>query len=202
MALVVYVLTALLLTPPATGGAVPPGSALETNVFVSGADGYHTYRIPALVVTNNGTVLAFCEGRKSGSGDAGDIDLLVRRSLDDGKTWEGPQIVHEEGGTAGITIGNPCPIVDRKTGTVHLLFCRNNRRAFVTRSTNDGGTWTKPSEISPAARGLPFDWKRLGTGPGHGIQLREGRHEGRLVAPIWLNTAIGQTGGGHGGRVG
>ena len=56
-------------------------------VFTAGQDGYHTYRIPAIVVTTNGTVLAFCEGRKNGRGDSGDIDTLLRRSTDGGKTW-------------------------------------------------------------------------------------------------------------------
>ncbi|MCL4695405.1 MAG: glycoside hydrolase, partial [Candidatus Hydrogenedentes bacterium] len=98
------------------------------DVYVSGEDGYHTYRIPALVVTNTGALLAFCEGRKNSASDAGDIDLLLKRSTDSGATWSDPQIVHEEGGEAEITIGNPCPIVDTDTGRVHLLFTRNNAR--------------------------------------------------------------------------
>ncbi|MFL7808499.1 MAG: hypothetical protein AB8I80_07705, partial [Anaerolineae bacterium] len=61
-----------------------------TRLFVAGNQGYHTYRIPALAVTTAGTVLAFCEGRKHGRGDSGDIALLLKRSLDGGRTWSDP----------------------------------------------------------------------------------------------------------------
>ena len=87
-------------------------------LFVSGQEGYHTYRIPALVVTTQGTVLAFCEGRKHSGGDAGDIDLLVKRSTDHGKTWSPQQLIWND---AGNTCGNPCAVVDEPTGTVWLL---------------------------------------------------------------------------------
>ena len=53
---------------------------MKTHVYTSGQDGYHTYRIPALLVTKAGTLLAFCEGRRTGRGDHGDLDLLVKWS--------------------------------------------------------------------------------------------------------------------------
>ena len=65
----------------------------QTDVFVSGRDGYHTYRIPAIVVTKQGTVLAFCEGRKTSRSDHGDVDLILRRSADGGRTWSPTQLV-------------------------------------------------------------------------------------------------------------
>ena len=91
-------------------------------LFVCSQDGYHTYRIPALAVTTNGTVLAFAEGRKKSAGDAGKIDLLVRRSTDNGATWSAPQIVWADGDN---TCGNPAPVVDRDTGTLWLLMTWN-----------------------------------------------------------------------------
>src|SRR5574340_1026307 len=105
----------------------------QIDVFVSGTGGYHTYRIPAVVLASDQTLLAFCEGRKTGRGDHGDLDLVLRRSTDAGRTWLPMQLVYEEGGTARITIGNPCPVVDRTTGTVWLPFCRNNDRVFMAR---------------------------------------------------------------------
>jgi sialidase-1 len=150
-------------------------------VFRSGRDGYHTYRIPALVVTTEGTVLAFCEGRKTSSADHGDIDLLLKRSEDGGRTWSPQQIVHEEGDTARITIGNPCPVVDRQTGTIWLPFTRNNDRVFITRSDDDGKTWAEPVEITADVKDPGWNW--YATGPGHGIQLTRGAHKGRLVIP-------------------
>lgn len=166
--------------------AEAPSVALH-DIFTSGVGGYHTYRIPALVVTPRGTLLAFCEGRKTSRRDDGDIDLLMRRSVDEGQSWEPAGVVHEEGGDAAITIGNPCPVVDQETGTVHLLFTRDNLRAFHTASEDDGKTWSSPIEITAALRDFAFPWTRIGTGPGHGIQLAGGR----LVVPVWLNERKG-----------
>jgi sialidase-1 len=189
-----------------TGTAPQPAEAapLQRDVFVEGEEGYHTYRIPALAVTAKGTILAFCEGRKSSSADHGDIDLVLKRSFDGGRSWGPLQIVHEEGGAARIAIGNPVPIVDRETGTVHLLFCRDNQQAFYTRSTDDGASFRHPRNVSGAFAdlaaqlasdlsavrsgdlqdGLPFRITRLATGPGHSIRTRRGR----LLVPVWLNS--------------
>jgi len=152
-----------------------------TVVYGAGKDGYHTYRIPAMLATTRGTLLAFCEGRKTSRGDHGDIDLVLKRSTDGGCTWSKQMIVHEEGGTEKITIGNPAPVLDRSTGTVHLAFCRNNARVFVTSSADDGVTWARPREITDAVKA--DDWGWYATGPGHGIQLARGPHAGRLVIP-------------------
>ncbi len=165
----------------------------QTAVYVSGKDGYHTYRIPAIVRTNADTLLTLCEGRKNSRADDGDIDLLLKRSRDGGRTWGKTRLVHEEGGSAEITIGNPCPVVDRTTGTVHLLFTRNNQRAFHTTSTDDGATWSPPTEITRVIQGAAFRWARLGSGPGHGIQLQRGPRKGRLLMPVWLNERKGRS---------
>jgi sialidase-1 len=162
----------------------------QVDVFRASEGGYHTYRIPALVVTRSGALLAFCEGRRGGRGDSGDIDLLLKRSRDNGRTWSDLQVVADFGDD---TIGNPAPVVDRKTGAILLLLTRNpghvterqiidgtaagTRTVWLTRSTNDGLTWTPPEEITASVK-LP-DWTWYATGPGNGIQLRSGR----LVIP-------------------
>ena len=153
----------------------------KTDVFVSGTGGYHSYRIPAVILTPKGTLLAFCEGRKSSRSDHGDLDLVLRRSTDNGKTWTPTQIVHEEGGDAKITIGNPCPVVDQDTGRVWLPFCRNNDKVLITFSDDDGNTWAKPSETTDSVKESGWGW--YATGPGVGIQLTRGKHRGRLVIP-------------------
>jgi len=97
--------------------AMMPASADEsadTVVYTSGQAGYHTFRIPALAVTTEGTVLAFAEGRRKSAGDAGQIDLVVRRSTDSGATWSEPRIVWSDG---DHTCGNPCPVVDGDSGS-------------------------------------------------------------------------------------
>ena len=175
--------------------AVGSGTATaidEHPVYVSGQGGYHTYRIPALVRTNAGTLLAFCEGRKKSSSDTGDIDLLVRRSADGGATW-GPQIVVWD--DAGNTCGNPAPVVDTATGTIHLLSTWNlgsdaeskiiqgtskdTRRVFALASTDDGLNWSTAKEITATAK--QPDWAWYATGPGAGIRLSRGAQAGRLI---------------------
>ncbi|MFC1634102.1 exo-alpha-sialidase [Planctomycetota bacterium] len=153
----------------------------KTVIYESGKQGYHTYRIPALVVTGNGTLLAFCEGRKTNRSDHGDIDLMLRRSSDGGRTWDQQRIVYEEGDTEKITIGNPCAVVDEATGIVWLAFCRNNDRVFITHSTDEGKNWVQPGEITEKVKEPEWGW--YATGPGHGIQLQHGEHKGRLVLP-------------------
>ena len=142
----------------------------QTDLFINGEEGYHTYRIPAVVVTPQGTVLAFCEARKNSPRDEGDIDLVLKRSTDGGQTWEKMRILWGEGEN---TIGNPCPVVDRETDTVWLPCCHNNDRVFVMHSSDEGATWSSPVEITPDVK--PPGWTWYATGPGHGIQLREGR---------------------------
>ncbi len=160
----------------------------QDTLFVGGQGGYPCYRIPALVVSKRGTVLAFCEGRKEGGGDAGLIHELLRRSFDSGKTWAATQVVVQQ---EGMTCGNPCPIVDRTTGTIILLFCKNpkskgttdsvevftRRTVWLTRSTDDGATWSEPQNITASIKKPKWTW--YATGPGHGIQLASGR----LIAP-------------------
>lgn len=174
-----------LLTVPlvlfAAAGSLRAEEPTLLDVFESGKDGYHTYRIPALVVTEKGTLLAFCEGRKTSRADHGDVDLMLRRSEDNGKTWQRMQLVHEEGDTAKITIGNPCPVVDRTTGTIWLPFNRDNDDVFVTFSNDDGLTWAEPRKITSEVK--PSDWNWYATGPGNGIQIRAGKYKGRLVIP-------------------
>ena len=151
--------------------AFASGGAMEqTDIFVSGTDGCHTYRIPAIVVSKKGTLLAFCEGRRKSSADHGDIDLVLKRSSDGGKTWGKMQLVWDDGAN---TVGNPCPVVDQATGAIWLSFTRNNDGVFVARSDDDGATWVKPVEITKGVK-LPH-WTWYATGPGHGIQLASGR---------------------------
>ncbi|MHC4750082.1 MAG: exo-alpha-sialidase [Planctomycetota bacterium] len=175
------IVTAILLAGMNVLSAATAGEPEQTVVYRSGQNGYHTYRIPALVVTTRGTILAFCEGRKTGRSDHGDIDLLLKRSTDKGRTWSSQQIVHEEGGSKKVTIGNPCAVVDSDTGMVWLTFCRNNDLVFITHSNDDGLTWAKPLEITKDVKDPKWDW--YATGPGHGIQLQHGPHKGRLVIP-------------------
>lgn len=159
--------------------AADPSSRVD--VFVSGRDGYHTYRIPALVTAVDGSVLAICEGRKTSRADHGDVDLVCRRSADGGATWSPLQLLYEEGGSAKITIGNPCPVVDRETSVIWLPFTRDNDDVFIVASHDHGKTWGMPRKITEQVKRDNWTW--YATGPGNAIQLGRGKWKGRLVIP-------------------
>ncbi|KUM80321.1 sialidase family protein [Streptomyces curacoi] len=190
--------TAVLLTVPLT---VPAPASAATGCtssvpYVSGEGGYDTYRIPATITTPRGTVLAFAEGRHDGAGDTGDIDVVLRRSLDGGCSW-GPLTVVAAGN--GDTLGNPAPVVDPRTGAVVLVTSYNSgavteaeimrgeatpeqsRRVFVQRSLDDGRHFSAPRDITRQVK--PANWRWYATGPGHAIALRRGPYAGRLVVP-------------------
>jgi sialidase-1 len=190
-----------LLTSFAATAAAPSAPRLDQiTVWRAGEGGYHTYRIPAVIRTKRGTLLAFCEGRRDGRGDAGNIDLLMKRSGDGGATWSGQSVVADLGAD---TIGNPAPVVDQKTGVIHLLLTRNpghvrekqiiegtgdgTRTVWVSKSSDDGATWEPaPREITADTKAPGWTW--YATGPGNGIQLRS---SGRLVVPCDHNRADG-----------
>jgi sialidase-1 len=181
----------LVLLAAALSAAPPP----HVDVFRAGEGGYASYRIPALMVSPKGTLLAFCEGRRNSASDAGDIDVLLRRSFDRGKSWQPVQTVADMGEN---TVGNPTPVVERRTGAILLLLTSNpgrvtesqtgprDRTVWITRSTDDGKSWSALSEITAQVK-LP-DWTWYATGPGNGIQLRSGR----LAIPCDHNTADGR----------
>jgi len=185
----ILLLLLLLLPVPAS----PPEA---TDVFPAGMNGISRYRIPGTVVTAKGTILAYAEARRNSSADWGEIEVHLRRSTDGGRTWLPPQhIAHHgermaghphqaKGGEPEQTVNNPVAIADRTTGAIEFLYCVNYARCFSMRSTDDGLTWSQPTEITACFEPFRklYDWKVIATGPGHGIQLASGR----LVVPIWL----------------
>jgi sialidase-1 len=195
------VLAAFLLAA-STGLAAAEPLPEMTKVFPAGMNGVARYRIPGIVVSPKGTVLAYSEARKNGKSDWGEIEIHLRRSTDGGRTWEaakqiahlGPRLEgnpHKKGaGDHEQTVNNPVAIVDHETGAIEFLYCVNYARCFSMRSTDDGLTWSVPVDITATFEPFRkhYDWKVIATGPGHGIQLKGGR----LVVPIWL--AYGKTG--------
>lgn len=161
-------------------------------IFVGGLEGYNCYRIPAVIVVPSGDVLAFAEGRKNSCSDTGDIDLVYKRSTDQGRTWSTLELLWDKD---EHTVGNPAPVVDSETGTLFLLVTHNlgtdhereiiaqtstdTRRVFVLSSMDNGHTWTKPKEITQDVKQPGWTW--YATGPGSGIQLTRGPHKGRLM---------------------
>lgn len=195
---------AAICTMPLLAAPVPAAEPFlqKIDLFEAGKGGYALYHIPGVAVTARGTVLAWCEARQKG-GDWDTIDIVLRRSTDDGLTWSEPKKIADVPGPKtknpfalklksvrpeDVTYNNPVLIPDRD-GTVHCLFCLEYMRCFYQRSTDDGLTWSTPTEITATfERFRPaYDWKVLATGPDHGIQLKGGR----LIVPVWLSTGTG-----------
>ncbi|WP_299664889.1 sialidase family protein [uncultured Polaribacter sp.] len=182
-----------VVDPPEDPDALEyPGSNGLNYLFSRNQEGYAYYRIPALLRVDEKTLLAFAEGRKEGGGDSGNIDLVVRRSEDNGFTWSKNIIIWDDGGN---TCGNPSPIYDKVTGEIILLSTWNagedtistiirgtgvdTRRPYVIKSTDKGVTWSNPVEITASVKRA--NWRWYATGPGSGIQIRKGPYKDRLI---------------------
>ena len=183
-----YLLGGLLATALTAGSAghIPA----HVDVFTSGAEGYHTFRIPALVTAPDGTLLAFVEGRKENRHDPGegqgDIDLVYKSSTDQGKTWSSLKILDDPG--VKWAASNPTPLVDKTNRRVWIVFNRwepgfgtrlsqpgtTNSQTWARHSDDNGKTWSSPIDITTSARDFD-DWGSMFPGPGGAIQTRSGR---------------------------
>lgn len=178
---------------------------LGTVVFQKGENGFDTYRIPAIVMAKDGTLLAFAEARKHSRSDTGDIDLVLKRSTDGGKTWGNIITVWDD---QENVCGNPAPVVVSKTGRVILLSTWNHgkdhtgnirertgidtRRVFMMHSDDNGLTWSKPEEITGSVK-LP-EWTWYATGPCHALETSKGR----LIVPCNHGISVdGKPAGSH-----
>ena len=178
-------LCAIFLAALSAAGQTQPTAPL-TDVYVKGESNYNTFRIPSLLLTPKGTLLAFAEARKDSARDGGHTEIALKRSSDGGKTWGPMAIVVADPPNA---VCNPCALVERQSGTIFLLHTRNlgsdSEKAilagtskgtctvWVASSADDGVTWTKPRELTADVKDKNWTW--YATGPGVGIQLASGR---------------------------
>lgn len=180
----------------ACAGAEPLLS--NTDVFVSGKDGYHSYRIPAVEAAPDGSLVAFAEARKYNAGDPGfgkqDIDLVFKRSTNHGITWS-PMTVLEDPGELW-SAANPATVVDQSNGRLWVIYLRSRpgRSTSTSRpgtddmqtlarwSDDSGRTWSEPMDLTAVARDMnDTSWRASVPGPGGAIQARTGR----LLVPMW-----------------
>ncbi|MGW6199600.1 exo-alpha-sialidase [Kribbella sp. NPDC055110] len=195
--LTVLALAALTIPTPIAQAAVT-----TTVLFNQGDAGFGCYRIPAIVKTKAGTLLAFAEARRAWCADSQEIDLVLRRSEDDGRTWSATQTILSGTDTdpnAVATRGNPAPIVDYETGRIVLLSTMDPgttsrpRTPYIQFSDDDGKTWSTAKNIGDQIDDPAWGW--YATGPVHGIQLTRGAHAGRLVAGTNYDNGAGQNAG-------
>lgn len=179
--------------------------------FMGGHDGYPAYRIPSIVVTSKGSVLAFAEARKSLS-DQSENDIVCKRSMDGGATWSDLQLIHDDGANS---LNNPTAVVEQGSGRVFVMYQRipahlketskgtatgldgeSIYRNLLVRSDDDGLTWSTPLDVTATTK-RPDRATTICSGPGIGIQLTRGNHKGRLIIPfnegpfwLWQNFAV------------
>lgn len=180
----------------------------EQALFSNGEEGYKCFRIPAIITASNGDLLAFAEGRVKGCNDYGDVEIVLRRSSDNGQTWSALKVVADNG---PLQAGNPAPVVDYldpkfPEGRLFLFYNigdasehdirkgKGLREVLYITSTDNGQTWSEPTNITQyvhkvnqphknPAYNFKEDWRTHACTPGHAIQLTKGQYAGRLYIP-------------------
>ncbi len=176
-----------------------------TKVFAAGEEGHKSYRIPAIIRLPQGDLLAFAEGRVHGSGDFGDVNIVLKRSRDNGKTWSSLQVVADY---ETLQAGNPAPVVDLTDpaypgGRIFLFYNTGNnhehevrmkegyREVWYTTSADGGETWSEAVNITAQTHKInqpgvsdayrfPEDWRSYANTPGHAMQFHSGPYKGRI----------------------
>lgn len=147
------------------------------------SNGYNIYRVPSIIVTDKGTVVVCYECRNGG--DWGSTDLAIRYSADGGESWSNRQIIVR--GEEINVIHNG--ILFYKNGIIHLLYHKNYRELYYTKSSDEGKTWSAAKDISYAYNALrgEYKWTVIAAGPGHGIVTESGR----MIIPVWVSANKG-----------
>ncbi len=169
---------------------------LEHVLAVRGLDGYRQYRIPALAVSVQGTVLAAYDGRPNLDDLPNPIDLLLRRSTDSGRTWGSQQVVRTGSGLNGY--GDPSLLVDAETGRIFMFHAAGTQAGFfeavaglspddavqhcdISISDDDGLTWQHRRITGQLKEHAAAGITGIFAASGQGVQVHAGPFRGRLV---------------------
>ncbi len=184
---------------------LPAFSQEDIPVFISGTEGHKSYRIPAIIGLPNGDLLAFCEGRVNGAGDFGDINIVMKASHNNGKSWSSLATIVD---ADSLQAGNPAPVVDLTDpaypqGRIFLFYNTGNnhegevrkgnglREVWYKTSVDHGKTWSEAVNITTEvhrpkmpslnpAYNFPEDWRSYANTPGHALQFQNGQYRGRI----------------------
>lgn len=183
------------VTSAAPADGLDPALTL-VDLATRGEGAWPHYRIPALTVAPNGDLLALYDGRPTLQDLPSNIALLMRRSTDGGRTWQAPQVIRS--GPAPLGFGDPSVLVDRVTGDVFVFHAASVDAGFGSSTTGSdpadpkvlqadlsvsrdaGVTWTH-RRITAELKAGRADWAGMFAASGEGIQLRQGKHAGRLL---------------------
>lgn len=166
----------------------PSAYPRSTDLFIRGTDGVALHRIPAFTVTPKGTLIAVCDARWDNGNDLpGNIDLVMRRSSDLGRTWTASEVIVDFPGTEGA--GDSALLTDRDTGRVWLLYTYAPEgigsatsqpgldgptlRLHIVHSDDEGATWSEPVDLNPQVKDPA--WDAVWSSPGCGFQAPSGR---------------------------
>ena len=201
--IIVFSAVAIILA----GSCTPIAEPVHVPVFINGEEGYACYRIPAVITAPNGDILAFAEARKYSCADFGDVNIVMRRSSDNGQTWRDMSVVAY---FDTLQAGNAAPVVDMMDrrypeGRIFMFYNTGNNHEYQVRigegyrevwymtSTDNGNTWSEAVNITSQVH-RPFmpeadpeyifseDWRAYANTPGHAIQLTKS-YPGRILVP-------------------
>jgi sialidase-1 len=146
----------------------------DSIVFTRGENGYFCIKIPSILTTARGTLLAFGEARMFSCSDYTQTDIVYKRSVDNGQTWSNLQVLYR--GNASnenyTRVGNIAPVQLKYNQRILIPFCKNNLIIMQTYSDDDGLTFSPPQIIPNVTKS---DWKWVGLGPPGGLLLQSNR---------------------------
>lgn len=177
----------------------------QVPIYSAGKEGHKTYRIPAIIKIANGNLLAFAEGRVNDSGDFGDINIVLKISKNNGKTWSKLMKIVDH---ANLQAGNPAPVFDNTDplfpkGRIFLFYNTGNnhenevrkghgiREVWYKTSVDNGQSWSEPVNITTQVHkpnqpkynptySFSADWRSYANTPGHAIQFQDSKYKGRI----------------------
>lgn len=184
----------------------PASTQSRIPVYISGTEGYMNFRIPAIIKAPNGNLLAFADGRVNTTADFGNVDIVMKKSSDGGKTWSPLKVIADNG---DLQASNSAPVVDMTdpaypNGRIFVFYNTGNmpegdvrngngeRRVWYKTSTDNGETWSYAVEITSQVKSAT--WRTYANTPGHAMQFTQGIYRGRIYVAANHNEGPPQSG--------